>query len=258
MKRFALSLAILLISLSAFGQVTVEKQKSLLGVTNPVIVGDRIFVGDDSVPVVSDVAVITIDDSYKFSRLKIRRGNERIEPESIGESKYLVAGAGSYVIDVILFDPERGIWDDEFSVELGGKTPTPVPVPDDQDDDDETEPPIPAPIPADGFRVLIVYETSTVSLLPRGQQNILSSPVVRNYLNTHCVRGPDGWTPEWRQYDQDTIFPTTCTEVWCKAMARKRDAVPWVVISDGKTGFEGPLPGSVDEMMTLLKKYGGE
>ncbi len=47
------------------------------------------------------------------------------------------------------------------------------------------------------------------------------------------------------------------SQLWQDALKRKRGALPWLVISNGKSGFEGPLPATVDETLTLLKKYGG-
>lgn len=117
-----------------------------------------------------------------------------------------------------------------------------------------TPPPSPAPIPADGFRVLIVYETA--DRLPQEQQAILYSKVVRDYLNAKCVLGPDNKTREWRIYDKD-IATDGESKIWQDAMKRPRSKLPWIVISTGKVGYEGPLPDTVDAALELLKKFGG-
>lgn len=121
------------------GQVEVVKKKSLVGVTKPEIVGDRIFVGNDSNPSVSDVAVIKVDKSYKFSQLKIKRDGARVEPEKLASGDLILVGKGSYLIDATLFDPDKGIWNEEFSVTLGGDAPKPTPP------DDDVTPPKPVP-----------------------------------------------------------------------------------------------------------------
>jgi hypothetical protein len=117
-------------------------------------------------------------------------------------------------------------------------------------------PPGPSPIAGDGLRVLIVYESAELAKLPPGQATVLVSPEVRGYLDTHCVKGPDGTTAEWRVWDQNV--PTGAeAKLWQDAMARKRDRLPWLVVGNGRAGFEGPLPASVDETLKLLKLYGG-
>lgn len=250
-------LSLVLLSGLAAGQVTVEKQKSLIGITKPVIVGDRIFVGADSNPSVVDVAVIHVDADWKWSLLKCRRDGVRVPVEKVDEITYLVVGKGKYLLDATLFDADRGIWNEEFAFELGGVDP-PRPPPDpgpDIDPQPDPEPDVPAPIPVAGFRVLMIYETADKSRMPRGQQDILNSKELRAYLDSNCVKGSDGYTPEWRLYDQDIQFPTTCDTVWCKAMTRPRSSIPWVIISNGTTGYEGPWPANVTEFIALLEKY---
>jgi hypothetical protein len=46
--------------------------------------------------------------------------------------------------------------------------------------------------------------------------------------------------------------------IWEKAMARPRTTVPWLIISNGVTGYEGPLPANKAAMMELLGKHGGQ
>lgn len=128
--------------------------------------------------------------------------------------------------------------------------PRPPPVP-----PDPGPTPTPPPIPVDGFRVLIVYETSA-PLTPT-QHSIVFGKRVRDYLTSHCVKGDDGKTPEARIFDKD-IDASSDSALWQDAMKRPRTAIPWILISTGKTGFEGPLPATVDETLALLKKYGGE
>ena len=130
-----------------------------------------------------------------------------------------------------------------------------------------------APIPVPGFRVLIVYESGDASKMPPQQQNILYGKTVRDFLQANCVVGPDGKTKEFRIFDQDILGDS---KVWQDAMKRTRDkaaawqpktdengkvvgpasALPWLIISNpGKGGYEGPLPATPDEFLTLAKKY---
>lgn len=115
----------------------------------------------------------------------------------------------------------------------------------------------PAPIPGDGFRVLIVYESAALARYPPGQLAVLYAKAVRDYLNTRCPVGPDGKTREWRIYDQDTDTSGE-SRTWQDAMRRPRQSLPWVVVSNGRTGYEGPLPASVADTLALFQRYGGE
>lgn len=118
------------------------------------------------------------------------------------------------------------------------------------------QPPGPVPIPDPGLRVLIVYETADLSKLPKEQLAILTSQAVRAYLSSHCAKGPDSKTPEWRIFDQNVSMGNE-SALWQGAMKRPRTALPWIVISNGTIGYEGPLPANVDETLALLKKFGG-
>lgn len=119
-----------------------------------------------------------------------------------------------------------------------------------------TPPPDPAPIPAAGLRVLIVYESAELAKLPAAQTNVLYAKSVRDYLNAKCPAGPDGKTKEWRIWDKDSDTAGE-SRLWQDAMRRPRKSVPWILISTGVGGYEGPLPATVDETLTLLRKYGG-
>lgn len=117
--------------------------------------------------------------------------------------------------------------------------PPPIPVP-------PGPTPQPPPIPATGLRVLIVYETS---LKTKGL-----AKEVADYLNAKCV--VVNKQPEWRRFDKDTPMAAE-SQIWKDAMARPRLSIPWVVISDGTKGFEGPWPEEKADQLALLRKYGG-
>lgn len=112
-----------------------------------------------------------------------------------------------------------------------------------------------APIAGNGFKVLIVFESQDATRYPAAQQNAIYGADVRTYLNSRCATGPDGKTKEWRIYDQNTAMDGE-SKVWQDAMKRERKSLPWLILSDGKSGYEGPLPGTVEEIDGLLKKWG--
>lgn len=127
----------------------------------------------------------------------------------------------------------------------GQPGPLPPPKPDD--------PPVPqpdgeAPIKEPGFRVLITYE----SQLPIPKW--LNDADWRAVLNSACVAGTNG-VKEWRVVDKDSPAVANAG-VWPKALERtKGKPVPWVLISTGKIGFEGPLPESKADAIALVKRY---
>lgn len=131
-------------------------------------------------------------------------------------------------------------------VSVGEPKPEPPPQPDPPKPD-------PAPMPGEGFRVLIVRETKDLSTLPPSQVAIFSSTDVRQYLNQKTVL--EGNQRAYRIWDQDTDVSREAQH-WQDAMKRPRASVPWLLVSNGKDGYEGPLPKTVDEMLTLLKKFG--
>lgn len=112
----------------------------------------------------------------------------------------------------------------------------------------------PAPIPGEGFRALFIVETSEIAKLPKEQLTVLTSRAIRDYLNLKCVKV--GSTPEYRIWDQN-VNTANESPAWQAAMNVKRDSLPWLIISTGKSGYSGPLPKTIDETLALLKKFGG-
>lgn len=110
--------------------------------------------------------------------------------------------------------------------------------------------PVVVPIAKEGFRAIVVYESAD------GLPQQVSGEDVRGYLRTKCVQAVDG-TPEYRFWDKDTDL-SAVDSYWKDAMSRKRDSLPWLLCSNGKTGFEGPLPATPAEVLAVLKKNGGE
>ena len=148
--------ALMLICGLASAQVETQltRKKALLGVTNPVVQGNRILVGEDSNVAVSDVVLLDVKSDYKFTRLKAKQNGNRIEPEKVGEATYLFAGAGSYVVEVTVFDPEKGIDDKEVTFTIGGKPSPPGPTP-------EPEPePEPSVVPTEYGVGLVAFQNA--------------------------------------------------------------------------------------------------
>ena len=176
--------------------------------------------------------------------------------ERIGTRLIFTGPPGEYAVAFRLIDFEAKLFEESDLVVTIGKgetgpnlAPPPPPPPPPQNPD--------APIPHPGFRVLMVYESSALAKMPISQQGVLYSKTVRDYLNTKCALGPDQKSRDWRCWDKD-VDTSNETKLWQEAMKRPRKSVPWIVISDGKTGTEQELPIDIETTMRLLRKYGGE
>lgn len=100
------------------------------------------------------------------------------------------------------------------------------------------------PIEVDGLRVLIVQESEDAT--PKTAAVVLAQDW-RTYVKS---KGGD-----FRCLDDDVDVSGDAPE-WATALARERKSLPWVIVSNGKTGFEGPLPLGDGELLALIRKYG--
>lgn len=139
---------------SAQVETQVVRKKALLGVTNPVVQGNRILVGEDSNVAVSDVVIVDIRTAYKFTRIKAKQNGQRVEPEQLADNSYLFAGAGQYVLEITVFDPEKGIDDKEVTFTIGGKPSPPGPTP------EPTPPPDPSVVPNEYGVGLVAFQNA--------------------------------------------------------------------------------------------------
>lgn len=102
------------------------------------------------------------------------------------------------------------------------------------------------PLPVQTLHVLVVEEKDDRAGLPASQVSIFSSTELRKWLTENNA--------QWRFFDED-VDPRFLEQKWKDAMARPRASLPWTVISDGSKGYEGPLPKTEAEFITLLEKY---
>lgn len=170
-----------------------------------------------------------------------------IEDSSGKHATTLFPKPGTYQIFVVTAKADEPLTE-TITVKVEGDVPVP---PEPGPGPKPPSPDNPPPIPGDGLRVLMVYEsakTNEPGNLP------LFSKRVRDYLDEKCARV--NGEPERRIYDKD-IDTSRDSKTWQDAMKRPRTATPWLIISNGKTGFEGPLPPSVEATLDLLKKFGG-
>lgn len=144
------------------------------------------------------------------------------------------------------------------TIDVEGVVPPAPPVPPDPTPPTPPQPPTPplppAPIPVAGLRVLIVYDAAKETELPPSQQAILRGKKMDDYLRAKCSVGPDGKTREYRVWPSNVVLTDDVLQIWHDAWKREKKSMPWLLVSDGKTGFEGPLPATVDETIAVIEK----
>lgn len=127
-----------------------------------------------------------------------------------------------------------------ITVNVGEIAPTP-PLPP-EPPPTPPEPPGPPPIPTpDGTRALIIFEKTNGSpLLSKSQADEIRSAEFSEFMNRICVKEND-W-PAWRTYDKDVKGLENAPAWWGDMMRRPRTDDRWLIVTDGKNSYEGPLP----------------
>lgn len=127
-------------------------------------------------------------------------------------------------------------------VEAGPVVPPPPPPP----------PPKTAPWESQGLSVLILRESQSTGSLPLPQRAIFTNSKVLRWLTDNAKAG-------FRIWDDDIEDVGNAPEVLKQAFAVVKAAivndVPTLGISNGKTGYLGPLPQTAEELLALLEQY---
>ncbi len=185
-----------------------------------------------------------------------------VTPDDVADVKELPGGKmvfvgppGTYKVKctVVRLKDGQTIADRQrFVVVIGTPAPPVPPVPPIPPE----PPPNPAPIPGPGFHAMIIYETADLEKLPKSQLNVLYAKSVRDYLNAKCTPTADGGKRGWYIVDANVSMDGE-SKLWQDALKVKRDSLPWLLISNGTSGYSGPLPATVDDTLKLLKQFGG-
>ncbi len=184
---------------------------------------------------------------------------DTVDPEEFGPRVVFAAPDGTYKIRLRAFSIDKNnkitIQFTKATVVIGTPTPPAPPTPPTPPDPPEPPPPIEGVKAPKALKVLIVYESGELSKMSKDQVNVLYAKAIRDYLNSKCDKEASG-KAAWRIWDKDIDAAADLPE-WGKAIKRDRKQVPWIVIANHKTGYEGPLPATTDATLALLKKYGG-
>lgn len=143
-------------------------------------------------------------------------------------------------------------------------TPTPVnpPVPVNPIPVVPTPAPTPTVVTPTGFRVIIVFDPMANNT--RDQLNTIYSTTMRDYLNSHCVKGADG-RPEWRMWapslEVGTKESPTMVALWNATKSQMGPLLvgssPQLVISVNGAAKVYPLPATEADTLSFLKQQGG-
>lgn len=259
MMRSLSILACLLWCQVAIAELTVDIKKATTVVTSVTTDstqlatdgGDRI--GDEVTtqrpPVVSKgqpVAVMILNSPIGFEKLKVKARCDTAPVKQVLPNVYFVDQVGTHIVRFDSLSIEPFSWDDATVTVTVGIAPGPGPGP----GPGPSPGPSVAPIEGVGFRVLFVSESGT--RMPRSVEESFYSPEISQWLNSVCHK-VDG-QPEFRRLDPDAQF-TDVNHRFAKALNRPRTADPWLIISNGVSGYEGPFPATKAETFALLQKY---
>lgn len=155
---------------------------------------------------------------------------------------YTVEAASNGSVELLAIPSEVKSSDDVIRKTLVVSGVGPQPPPDPKPD---PEPKPPDPKPPGKLMVLVVEETDSRGSLPASQIAVFGAKEIRDFMKS---------AGELRILDEDQSVSTA--EPWIQqAWKEPRQTLPWVVMSNGTTGYSGPLPATVEDMMTLLRRY---
>jgi hypothetical protein len=260
---FMLTCEIAFAQVSITGEVVAKVGVTEHGGGNFHVVDDNIyFRGQTPKIATQNVVLFRVDCASDKTQITAREVSvfpwATIEPDSVGKNYYEITTPGKWWIVAKVNDRAKDLWgESELFVELGGVRPQP---PGPGPNPPGPQPPLPptpsddAPIEGLGLRVLFVVESERMKDLSLGQQEIIYGAKAREYYRAHVAKDLDG-NLDMRVLDPDTVFSDPSNK-FAKAMRRPRSSDgPWVIISNGVTGYEGPMPDSWEEMVLLCDQY---
>lgn len=120
----------------------------------------------------------------------------------------------------------------------------PAPIP------PEPVPPSPIDPITNGVAVLIVEETNPLDRqsLTESQKDIILGLPFREWMDSKHI--------EYRIWDPDSDVSGEAKS-WGDVLHSPRQSLPWIYISNGKTGYSGPIKpdDTVESIETLIEKY---
>lgn len=183
-------------------------------------------------------------------RGKFADGTGRIETRVFSSKHlYFVNAAKPGKVEILIYIPDSSKEEKDilrYTLNVMGVMPNPPP-----------DPVIPAPVdpvtPTAKLQIVIIEDPGVT--LPASQIAAKDGQALRDYAESHCSK-TDG-SPDIRKLSlrQDVSSQPEWVK---KAFAEPRSSVPFLVVSNGTSGAALPFPLTIEETLTILKKYGGE
>jgi hypothetical protein len=173
--------------------------------------------------------------------------------EESGQQVRFTGPPGTYYLSAVHVDFKAQTFGQlEGFTTIKGEGPAPVPPGPTPPGPNPPTPPDPSPIPEPGNRMLLVYETADLAKYTTGQIGFMGSTEVRQYLDAKCTKGTN--SNGWYMLDKDAVM-NAMPPLWQKAFARPRSKLPWLIVSNGATGWEGPMPERYEDAFAKVKEF---
>ncbi len=102
------------------------------------------------------------------------------------------------------------------------------------------------PVPGDGFHVLIIEETEDRNQLTGEQSGTIFGAPFRTWMKNVGA--------DFRVWDKD-VNAARESEWFRKALDVTRQSTPWLIVSNGKRGFSGPLPTTEAGIKAKIQEF---
>lgn len=257
MRQLAILIACLWSSV-AFAQLEV-KTESIHELQIAAVTQVEGFVLVDSAGPITTRPVTLLSVTSDASNVQVEASDAQrvpVEFRSLADGRYIFDKPGRAWVEITAIDFEKNIFARKtVVVDVGSPPPAPPTPPAPTPVPPGPMPPTPptpsvAPIEGPGLRVLMVVESGEA--LDLQTQDVLYGRKVRDFMTANCIK-VDG-VPDWRIVDPDTQY-TDREQRFAKALQRPRTSVPWLIISNGVTGYEGPFPGGPDATLALIQSF---
>jgi hypothetical protein len=220
----------------------------LEGAKGATIENGVLVVDSDSSLAITESILCKYDESYKFNLIKATKDGQKLEVKTYN----IFRDPGVYKISVTLFDPEKGIEQEQLDCTLGQPIPEPP----------KPGPSPPTPVPDDAKlvdpTVLVVYESALLPTYNGNQRAIISNVDFRNWA-AKTIGNPTQVT--FSVLDKNTPFPSKCDTVFCKWLGMinsgelKVDVPCLIVGNKSKIVYHGPIPDGIEKTKELILKY---
>lgn len=229
-------------------------RRCLVGVGDFQEVDGLLLVDKDAQPTLANVGHLTLTGQFDTASVLADDSNREPVPVSkVGDREWLIKGSGRVIVVATLATREPfGIEQRRYDITIPSLSVEPV----DPDIPDpivpEPSPPsAPSPFEGEGIRILIVYELDEMASYSPSVLDTMYSKDLRLWAVNNCAKDVGG-QPELRLFDDDV---QNQPERWMKALSRPRGAMPWLIVGNGKKGYEGPLPPTEEATLALLETF---